>query len=131
MIRTSPIRAMTTFPMLIRTRKMMKMMQTTMVTWMASSYQIKARVTKRIVMENLPFLKQNEPQSRNAPSESEWPQRPPPHYLQDDDPRGTMDIAPPKADVFESLKGNPMALVLLGIIIGALLVNMRPVVIKS
>lgn len=36
-----------------------------------------------------------------------------------------------KADVFESLKGNPMALVLLGIIIGALLVNMRPVVIKS
>jgi hypothetical protein len=37
----------------------------------------------------------------------------------------------PRADVFESLKGNPMALVLLGIIIGALLVNMRPVVIKS
>lgn len=36
-----------------------------------------------------------------------------------------------KTDVFESFKGNPMALVLLGIIIGALLVNMRPVVIKS
>ena len=41
------------------------------------------------------------------------------------------DVPTQKADVFESLKGNPMALVLLGIIIGALLVNMRPVVIKS
>lgn len=37
----------------------------------------------------------------------------------------------PKPDVLESLKGNPMALILLGIIIGALLVNMRPVVIKG
>ena len=83
-------------------------------------------------MENLPFLKQNdrEPPSRNAPSESEWPQRPPPHYMQDDEPRGG-DVAMPKADVLESLKANPMALVLLGIVIGALLVNMRPVVIKS
>ena len=85
------------------------------------------------VMENLPFLKQNEPQSRNAPSESDWPQRPPPRYMQeeDDEPRGHVDIAVPKADVLDSIKGNPMALVLLGIIIGALLVNMRPVVIKS
>jgi hypothetical protein len=49
--------------------------------------------------------------------------------MQEEDPR---DVAvAPKADVFESLKGNPMALVLLGIVIGALLVNMRPVVIKS
>jgi hypothetical protein len=121
---------MKTFPMSIQMRKMMRKMQTTKATWVASLYQIKARVTKRVVvMENLPFLKQNEPQSRNAQSESEWPQRPPPHYMQDDEPR---DVATaPKADVFESLKGNPMALVLLGIIIGALLVNMRPVVIKS
>jgi hypothetical protein len=51
--------------------------------------------------------------------------------MQDDEPRGSMDIATPKADVFDSLKANPMALVLLGIVIGALLVNMRPVVIKS
>jgi len=51
--------------------------------------------------------------------------------MQDDEPRGTMDMAVPRADVFESLKANPMALVLLGIVIGALLVNMRPVVIKS
>jgi hypothetical protein len=117
--------------MMIQMRKMMRKMQTTKATWMASSYQIKARVTKRVVvMENLPFLKQNEPQSRNAPSESEWPQQQQQQrYMQDDEPR---DVATaPKADVFESLKGNPMALVLLGIIIGALLVNMRPVVIKS
>jgi hypothetical protein len=81
-----------------------------------------------VVMENLPFLKQNEPQSRNAPSESEWPQQQQ-RYMQEEEPR---DVATaPRADVFESLKGNPMALVLLGIIIGALLVNMRPVVIKS
>jgi hypothetical protein len=40
-------------------------------------------------------------------------------------------IAGPRPDVFESLKANPMALVLRGIVIGALLVNMRPVVIKS
>ena len=106
---------------------MMKRMQMMMATWMGSSYQIKARVTKRVVtMENLPFLKQNEPQSRNAPSESDWPQ--PQRYMQEE----VRDLATaPKADVFESLKGNPMALVLLGIIIGALLVNMRPVVIKS
>lgn len=51
--------------------------------------------------------------------------------MQDDEPRGAMDVAVPKADVLESLKANPMALVLLGIVIGALLVNMRPVVIKS
>jgi hypothetical protein len=86
-------------------------------------------VTKRVVttMENLPFLKQNdrEPPSRNAPSESDWP-REPQRYAQDD-----IVMAPPRPDVFESLKANPMALVLLGIIIGALLVNMRPVVIKS
>ena len=113
-------------------RKMMRKMQMTMATWMDSLCQIKARVTKRIVMENLPFLKQNEPQSRNAPSESDWPQRPQPRYMQEEDePRGPIDIAVPKADVLDSIKGNPMALVLLGIIIGALLVNMRPVVIKS
>jgi hypothetical protein len=33
-------------------------------------------------------------------------------------------------DIFEQLKMNPMALVVIGIVIGAFLVNMRPVVIK-
>lgn len=79
-------------------------------------------------MENLPFLKQSdrEPPSRNAPSESDWPMDPQ-RYAQ---PREDVAVAP-KPDVFESLKANPMALVLLGIVIGALLVNMRPVVIKN
>jgi hypothetical protein len=81
-------------------------------------------------MENLPFLKQNdrEPQSRNAPpSESDWPREHQRYVPQQED----MMAGPPRTDVFESLKANPMALVLLGIVIGALLVNMRPVVIKS
>ena len=83
-------------------------------------------------MENLPFLKQNEPQSRNAPSENEWAQQQQQRYMQEDPSFEPRDIATaPKADVFDSLKANPMALVLLGIVIGALLVNMRPVVIKS
>lgn len=52
--------------------------------------------------------------------------------MQEDPSFEPRDIATaPKADVFDSLKANPMALVLLGIVIGALLVNMRPVVIKS
>ena len=43
-------------------------------------------------------------------------------------------MAPPlpqKQDVFDSLKANPMSLILLGIIIGVLIANMRPVVIKN
>jgi hypothetical protein len=86
-------------------------------------------VTKRVVvMENLPFLKQNdrEPPSRNAPSESDWPTQHQRYVPQQEDA-----VMMPRPDVFESLKANPMALVLLGIVIGALLVNMRPVVIKS
>ena len=80
-------------------------------------------------MENLPFLKQNdrEPPSRNAPSESDWPQ----HQRYVPQQEDVVMVAPPRPDVFESLKANPMALVLLGIVIGALLVNMRPVVIKN
>jgi hypothetical protein len=33
--------------------------------------------------------------------------------------------------VFEALKANPMSLILLGIVIGVLLANMRPVIIQS
>jgi hypothetical protein len=39
--------------------------------------------------------------------------------------------APKSQDIFENLKGNPLALVLLGIVIGVLIVNMRPLVIKQ
>jgi hypothetical protein len=40
-------------------------------------------------------------------------------------------MSPPKPNLYESIKDNPMALILIGIIIGAILVNMRPVVIKN
>jgi hypothetical protein len=78
-----------------------------------------------VQMENLPFLsKGQEPQLRNdrPQSESEWPQqqtRFEPVYAE-----------PHKPDVLESLKANPMGLILLGLIIGILLANMRPVVIQ-
>jgi hypothetical protein len=79
-------------------------------------------------MENLPFLKPNdrELRSRNDPpqSENEWPQS----------GGGGGDYAipaSPKPDVFEALKANPMSLILLGIVIGVLLANMRPVIIQS
>ena len=37
-----------------------------------------------------------------------------------------------KTDVFESLKNvNPVALILLGIVIGTLIVSMRPIVVQS
>lgn len=79
-------------------------------------------------MENLPFLQQKDdaPQSRNVQSpENEWPERERqmPYMFS-----GPVDT--PKPDMFDQLKGNPMALILLGIIIGVLLSNMRPVIIQ-
>lgn len=59
------------------------------------------------------------PNVRQLPprSENEWPQETP--------------ITLPKQDIFDSLRANPMGLVLLGIIIGVLIANMRPVIIKN
>jgi hypothetical protein len=41
-------------------------------------------------------------------------------------------MAPPpqRSDMFESLRANPMGLILLGIIVGVIIANMRPVVIQ-
>ena len=78
-------------------------------------------------MENLPFLtKSGEPQLRNdrPQSENEWPQQ------QQQARFETVYAEQPKPDVLESLKANPMGLILLGLIIGILLANMRPVVIQ-
>ena len=75
------------------------------------------------VMENLPFLSQNqnEPSSRNE--QHDWPEPPPP-------PRRFAQAE--KTDVFESLKNvNPVALILIGIVIGTLIVSMRPIVVQS
>ena len=77
-------------------------------------------------MENLPFLsKSGEPQLRNdrPQSESEWPQQQQTRF----EPDYTVQAKP---DVLESLKANPMGLILLGLILGILLANMRPVVIQ-
>jgi hypothetical protein len=78
-------------------------------------------------MENLPFLsKSDQPsQSRNGPpSESEWPVQEPQRIFQ-------RDIESPK-DPLEFLKNtNPVGLILLGIVIGVLIVSMRPIVINS
>jgi hypothetical protein len=76
------------------------------------------------VMENLPFLtqNQNEPSSRNE--QHDWPEVPP--------PRRFIAQNPEKTDVFESLKNvNPVALILIGIVIGTLIVSMRPIVVQS
>jgi hypothetical protein len=77
-------------------------------------------------MENLPFLTKPAEQSRNDPgpqSENEWPQQPPRYIEQQMAP-------PPRNDVFESLRANPMGLILIGIIVGVIIANMRPVVIQ-
>jgi hypothetical protein len=81
-------------------------------------------------MENLPFLqpKEDAPPLRNVQSpENEWPdrERQMPAYMY----TGPPDISV-KPDFFEQFKGNPVALILLGIVIGVLLTNMRPLVIQ-
>ena len=90
--------------------------------------QIKARVVIQTVttMENLPFLsKSDQPsQSRNGPpSESEWPIQDPPR---------PMFHSEPQKDPLEFLKNtNPVGLILLGIVIGVLIVSMRPIIVQK
>jgi hypothetical protein len=77
-------------------------------------------------MENLPFLsKSDQPsQSRNGPpSESEWPiqEQPRPVFPRE-----------PQQDPFDFLKNtNPVGLILIGIVIGVMIVSMRPIVVQS
>ena len=94
---------------------------------MTRTIQIKTTATLKIVMDNLPFLSQSQSQSRSEvqqqPDESEW---------QAEQPTLQRYISPPsKPDLLDSIKSNPMALILIGIIVGAMLMNMRPVIIKS
>jgi len=106
-----------------------------MATLTGSSYQIKARVTQIVqkMAENLPFLTGNpEHPSRSArpQSESEWPARedqPPSNFqpmMMHDEPRSKVDLG----DFFKNT--NPMAILLLGIVIGVIVVSMRPIVIQ-
>ena len=84
------------------------------------------------IMENLPFLKQqSETPSRSVqppPPENEWPS----HM---DSPRRFEPLfterAPEKKNPFDSLRDNQVALILLGIVIGYLLANMRPIVFQA
>ena len=93
-------------------------------------------VTKR--MENLPFLSQNpEPSSRSV-------QPPAPEHeprVRAWTPQQDFDEPPPRRfvpafdtprqqNVFESLKDNQVALILIGIVIGVLIMNMRPIIVN-
>jgi len=121
----------------------MKMTQMKMETWMDLLSQIKVRVMSLIVktMENLPFLSKSEPQSRSAPlpppdaSEPEnrgaaWEQF---EVEREPRPRFPLEFAPPleKKDPFAALKENHVALILLGIVIGVIIMNMRPIIVNS
>lgn len=80
----------------------------------------------------LPFLNNNEnaqPELHSLNS-GPWPPRP----MEPEEPTVRRVRSAPassnKADQFEFLKGNPLALLLLGIVIGFLIANMRPMVIQ-
>jgi hypothetical protein len=118
------------------TRKMTKMTLMTMATLTGSSCQIKARVTQIVqkMAENLPFLTGNaeHPSRSGRPqSENEWPAREEqqpsnfqPMAMMSDEPKTKMDLG----DFFKNT--NPMAILLLGIVIGVIVVSMRPIVIQ-
>jgi hypothetical protein len=79
-------------------------------------------------MENLPFLSKSEPlppRPQSVQLENEW-DRQRLQELHDD------RFQQPKKDPFEMLKtANPIALILLGIVIGTLIVSMRPIVVQA
>lgn len=79
-------------------------------------------------MENLPFLSKSEPQSRSE-AEHDW--RPTENAFEPREPYAPQQAQKPATDALEFLKANPMGLILIGIVIGVLIANMRPVVIKA
>jgi hypothetical protein len=97
-------------------------------------YQIKARVVTLTVMENLPFLSKSGEQlpSRNVPpppqAESDVPEFEEPRYPPMWPP--PQPSRPVHQNPFDSLKENHIALILIGIVIGVLVVSMRPIVIN-
>lgn len=97
---------------------------------MDSLCQIKATVTLIVQrMENLPFLSKNDQpsQSRNGPpSESDWPQQ---QQVHEPLPRVFHDGV---KDPLDFLRGvNPIGLILIGIVIGTIIISMRPIVING
>jgi hypothetical protein len=81
-------------------------------------------------MENLPFLAKSSPElpSRNVPSQEpdapRWPEPPEPPS------RRFVPLQEPKKDPFAALKENHVALILLGIVIGVIIMNMRPIIVN-
>lgn len=95
-------------------------------------------ILKVKTMENLPFLSKSEPQSRSAqlpPPESAEPESHGAMWEPEEDaPRQRfvpMFAPPPKKDPFAALKENHVALILLGIVIGVIIMNMRPIIVNS
>ena len=91
-------------------------------------------------MENLPFLSKSEPPSRSAqlpPPESAMPENRGASWdqLEEEEirPNRYMFAPPPleKKDPFAALKENHVALILLGIVIGVIIMNMRPIIVNS
>jgi len=85
-------------------------------------------------MENLPFLSKSAPLPPPAASEPDnrgaaWDQP------EEEEPRvNRYMFAPPpleKKDPFAALKENHVALILLGIVIGVIIMNMRPIIVNS
>jgi hypothetical protein len=70
-----------------------------------------------------PFLSKSD--QSNLQETEEWPEHP--TYQRNQ----VFDAQQKPQSFFDGLKDNPMALVLIGIILGAILVNMRPLVIKQ
>jgi hypothetical protein len=97
-------------------------MRTGTSTALSSMTQIKATRVKmtRATMDNLPFLSQQQQQQPGLDEAEEHP-----HQQQQWPSR------PKSETTLDYLKSNPMAILLIGVIVGALLMNMRPVVIKS
>ena len=86
-------------------------------------------------MENLPFLSQSaEPSSRNVPPPDPEPRRawtPQQDFDEQPPPRRFVPAFEPRQqNIFESLKENQVALILIGIVIGVLIMNMRPIIVN-
>lgn len=84
-------------------------------------------------MENRPFLSNPEPSSRSAPLPESEPVRdvwtPQPDY--DPPQRQFYAVEPPKkSDPFSIFKENSIGLILLGIVIGVIIMNMRPIIVN-
>jgi hypothetical protein len=92
-------------------------------------------------MENLPFLSQSaEPSLRSVPPQQQ--PEPEPRNPRAWTPQQDFDDPPPprrfvpafdpprQQNVFDSLKDNQVALILIGIVIGVLIMNMRPIIVN-